>query len=269
MKKLQTVVLLLILEVSFAQIQKIEPEFWWSGMKNTELQLLVYGKDISNLQPEFSHNIPIKEVLKVENPNYLFVTIDTKGIQPGKVQLNFKKGNKTVQKFDYEFKPRNPDSAQRKGFDSSDVFYLLMPDRFANGKPDNDSTKNTAEKASRSDLNGRHGGDIEGIIQNLDYLDELGVTTIWSTPLLEDDEPVFSYHGYAQSNYYQIDPRYGSNEDYKRLADELHKRDMKLVMDYVTNHWGSKHWIIQDLPSKDWIHYWKNGERASKEAITG
>ncbi len=260
MKKIQTIIFLLILNTSFAQIQKIEPEFWWSGMKNTELQLLVYGKNISALVPEFSQNIPIKEVKKVENPNYLFVTIDTKGIQPGKVKLNFKDGKKTVKTIDYEFKQRNPNSAQRKGFDSSDVFYLIMPDRFANGNPNNDNTHDTAEKANRSNPNGRHGGDIEGIIQNLDYLNDLGITTIWSTPLLEDNEPVFSYHGYAQSDYYKIDPRYGTNEDYRRLGSELHKRDMKLVMDYVTNHWGSKHWIIQDLPTRDWIHIWDTPE---------
>lgn len=260
MKKLQILILLLIFNFSYAQVDKIEPEFWWSGMKNTELQLLVYGKNISDLVPEFSSNIPIKEVKKVENPNYLFVTIDTKSVPPGKVQLNFKKGKKIVQKFDYEFKQRNPNSAQRKGFDSSDVFYLIMPDRFANGNPNNDNTPDTAEKADRSNPNGRHGGDIEGIIQNLDYLNDLGITTIWTTPMLEDNEPVFSYHGYAQSDYYKIDPRFGTNEDYKRLADEMHKRDMKLVMDYVTNHWGSKHWIIQDLPTQDWIHIWDTEE---------
>ncbi|SMC81426.1 glycoside hydrolase family 13 protein [Moheibacter sediminis] len=260
MKKLNTIILLLILNISFAQVQKIEPEFWWSGMKSTELQLLVYGKNISDLKPEISGDIQIKEVQKVENPNYLFVTIDTKGIQPGKVKLNFKKGKKITQSFDYEFKSRENNSADRKGFDSSDVFYLLMPDRFSNGKTRNDFPYDSSEGVDRNNPNGRHGGDIQGIINNLDYLNELGVTTIWSTPMFEDNEPVYSYHGYAQSDYYQIDPRYGTNEDYKRLANELHKREMKLVKDYVTNHWGSKHWIIKDLPSKDWIHYWENGE---------
>src|SRR5690606_5459224 len=261
MKKLTSVFLTLLTLNLFAQIQKIEPEFWWAEMKNPELQLLVYGKNISDLEPKFSNGIQIKEIQKVENPNYLFLTIDTKGIQPGTVKLNFKKGKKTIQKFDYEFKSRINNSANRKGFDSSDVFYLLMPDRFSNGNTGNDNTKFTAEQANRSDLNGRHGGDIQGIINHLDYLNELGVTTVWSTPLLEDNEPGFSYHGYAQSDYYKIDPRYGTNEDYKKLASELHQRDMKLVMDYVTNHWGSKHWLIQDLPSEDWIHYWENGEK--------
>lgn len=249
-----------------AQIQKIEPAFWWSGMKNPELQLLVYGKNINNLQPEFSNGITIKEVKKVENPNYLFVTIDTRNIAPGKFKINFKNGKKTVKTLDYELKARRENSANRESFDASDVFYLLMPDRFANGNPDNDNTKDTAEKANRKNKDGRHGGDIAGIIKHLDYLQELGITTLWSTPLLEDNEPQTSYHGYAQSDYYKIDPRFGTNEDYKNLADELHQRKMKLVMDYVTNHWGSKSWIIQDLPSKDWIHYWNDGEKGFKRS---
>lgn len=244
----------------FSQNVKVEPPFWWTEMKNPELQLMLYGKDIGKLQPEFSNDVKVIEVKKVENPNYLFVTINTENQNPGKIKFSLKDGKKTVKKLSYEFLTRTPGSAERKGYDASDVFYLLMPDRFANGNPKNDSTPDTAEKANRNDPNGRHGGDIAGIINHLDYLQELGVTTIWSTPLLEDNEPVTSYHGYAQSDYYKIDPRYGTNEDYKKLAQELHHRKMKLVMDYVTNHWGSKSWILQDLPSKDWIHYWQDGK---------
>lgn len=266
MKKLIVILSLSVSCTLFSQVQKIEPAFWWSGMKNPELQLLVYGKNINDLQPEFSNGIQIREVKKVENPNYLFVTIDTKNVQPGKFKINFKNGKKTVKTIDYEFKARQQNSADRNSYTSSDVFYLIMPDRFANGNPNNDNTPDTSEKSNRSDKNGRHGGDIAGIVKNLDYLNDLGVTTIWSTPLLEDNEPGISYHGYAQSDYYKIDPRYGTNDDYKNLADELHKRKMKLVMDYVTNHWGSKSWIIQDLPAKDWIHYWNNGEKGFKRS---
>ncbi|MCG2792647.1 MAG: glycoside hydrolase family 13 protein [Weeksellaceae bacterium] len=260
MKKIFTITSLLIFSAVFAQIQKIEPAFWWSGMRNPQLQLLVYGKDINDLKPEFSNGIKIKEVKKVENPNYLFVTIDTQNVKPGKVKINFKKESKTVKTLDYEFKQRQQNSANRDSYTSADVMYLVMPDRFANGNPENDNTPDTAEKSDRTQSGGRHGGDIAGIVKNLDYLSELGVTTLWNTPLLEDNEPSYSYHGYAQSDYYKIDPRYGTNNDYKNLADELHKRKMKLVMDYVTNHWGSKSWIIQDLPSKDWIHYWDKGK---------
>ena len=260
MKKIITFSSIILSSIFYSQVQKVEPAFWWSGMKNPELELLVYGKDINNLQPEFSNGIKIKEVKKVEIPNYLFVTIDTNGIQPGKTKLNFKNGNKTVKTIDYEFKQRQQNSANRDSYTSSDVMYLVMPDRFANGNSKNDNTPDTAEKSDRTKTGGRHGGDIAGIVKNLDYLSELGVTTLWNTPLLEDNEPSFSYHGYAQSDYYKIDPRYGTNDDYKNLADELHKRKMKLVMDYVTNHWGSKSWIIQDLPAKDWIHYWEEGK---------
>ncbi len=256
----------MLFSAAYSQVQKVEPAFWWSEMKNPELQLLVYGKNIENFQPEFSGSIKIKEVKKVENPNYLFITVDTQNIQPGIFKLSFKNGSKTVSTIKYEFKQRQQHSSQRSGFTSEDVMYLIMPDRFANGNPKNDNTPDTAEKADRSNKDGRHGGDIAGIIKNLDYLQELGVTTLWNTPLLEDNEPVTSYHGYAQSDYYKIDPRYGTNEDYKNLADELHKRKMKLVMDYVTNHWGSKSWIIKDLPSKDWIHYWNGGENGFKRS---
>ena len=244
----------------FAQnVEKIEPPFWWSGMEHNKVQLLCYGKDIAQFEV-VAKGITISEVKKTDNPNYLFVTIDTENIAPGKYDLYFKKNGRVQHTYNYEIKQRRSNSAARKGFDASDAIYLIMPDRFANGDPTNDSTPDTAEKVNRQNPGGRHGGDIQGVIDHLDYIRDLGFTALWSTPMLEDNEPVYSYHTYAQSDYYKIDPRYGSNEDYKRLASEMHKRDMKLIMDYVTNHWGSKHWIIQDLPAKDWIHYWKDGD---------
>lgn len=260
MKKIFTAVTLSVSALYFAQIQKVEPMFWWKGMKNPDLQILVYGKNIANQQIELSDNIAIKDLTKTDNPNYVFVTVNTNEINVPKFKINLKDNKKLINSYTYELKQRQPNSTNRDSFSSKDVFYLLMPDRFANGDPKNDNTKDTLDKANRRDKDGRHGGDIAGIIKNLDYLNELGITTVWTTPMLEDNEPVTSYHGYAQSDYYRIDPRYGSNDDYKKLGDELHKRDMKLVMDYVTNHWGSKHWIIKDLPSQDWIHYWKEGE---------
>ncbi|RXJ49900.1 glycoside hydrolase family 13 protein [Gelidibacter gilvus] len=260
MKNLLSILILLLSMTLFSQVEKIEPPFWWTEMHNPELQLMVYGKDIAQYDVAFSNTIQITDIKKTENPNYLFVTINTKNISPGTYELQFSKDNKILETRSYELKSRRENSALRKGFDSSDLIYLIMPDRFANGNPDIDSTEDTLEKVNREELSGRHGGDIQGIINHLDYLDDLGVTAIWSTPLLEDNEPIYSYHTYAQSDYYKIDPRFGTNEDYKRLASEMHKRDMKLLMDYVTNHWGSKHWMILDLPSKDWIHYWENGE---------
>ncbi len=245
----------------FSQVEKIEPPFWWTGMNHSELQLMVYGNDISQYEVSFSDNIQIINVEKTENPNYQFITIDTKNVKVGTYTLNFLKDNEVIFSQPYEFKQRRENSSIRKGFDSSDIIYLLMPDRFANGNPDNDSTDDTVEDLNREYPSGRHGGDIEGIINHLDYLDDLGVTAIWSTPLLEDNEPKHSYHTYAQSDYYKIDPRFGTNEDYRRLAIEMHRRHMKLIMDYVTNHWGSKHWMILDLPTKDWIHQWEGGEK--------
>ncbi|MDY8138183.1 glycoside hydrolase family 13 protein [Aquimarina sp. 2201CG5-10] len=253
--------------VAHAQVEKIEPPFWWSGMQHNELQLMCYGKDIAKYDVEIE-GIEVSDIIKTENPNYLFITVITKDVKAGKVSINFKENNKIVFSQPYELKPRKENSAQRKGFDSSDVIYLIMPDRFANGNSKNDSHPDTVEKADRSNPGGRHGGDIEGVIEHLDYLDDLGATALWSTPLLEDNEPTYSYHTYAQSDMYKIDPRFGTNEDYKRLATEMHKRDMKLIMDYVTNHWGSKHWMIKDLPTKQWIHQWPEGFRRSNYRMT-
>lgn len=253
MKKLLFLLLITNFTV-FAQLQRTEPPFWYAGMKNPELQILFYGKNIAQLQPTVSNNIVIKNIAKTENPNYIFVTIDTKNVPASELLFTFKNGNKTAFTQKYSLKERRQNSASRKSYDASDMMYLLMPDRFANGNPDNDNTPNTTEKADRSKPNGRHGGDIEGIIKNLDYIAALGATAIWSTPLCEDNDPRGSYHGYGQSDVYKIDPRYGTNEDYLRLSSELHKKDMKLIMDYVTNHWGAEHWMYKDLPSYDFIH---------------
>ena len=260
MKKL-FVILLFVTTTIFAQIEKIEPAFWWSGMQNTSLQLLCYGKNIAQYDVAISDTIPILNIRKTENPNYLFITINTENIAPKTFEIQFLKKGKVKFSRPYELKQRRKNAALRKGFDASDVIYLIMPDRFANGNPNNDSQPEMSEKANRNFSGGRHGGDIQGIINHLDYIKELGATALWSTPLLEDNEPAYSYHGYAQSNLYKIDPRYGSNKDYQQLAAALHRRDMKLIMDYVTNHWGSKHWMIQDLPTADWIHNWPDGEK--------
>ncbi len=222
-------------------------------MKNPELQIMFYGNNIGSLKPSVSHDATITNIVRTENPNYLFVTIDTKNLQPAELTFTFSnEKNKIHTK--YELKPRRENSSQRKGFDSSDAIYLLMPDRFANGNTSNDNTANTAEKTDRNHHSGRHGGDITGIIKNLDYIKELGATAIWPTPLCEDNDPRGSYHGYAQSDVYRIDPRYGTNEEYLKLSSELHKRGMKLIMDYVTNHWGAEHWTVKDMPTYDWLH---------------
>ncbi len=253
MKKQITVLFLLIATFTFAQIDKMEPPFWYEGMHKSEIQVLFYGKNIAENSVSISNNVVITTVTKTENPNYVFVTVDTKNIPAQTLKFTFKNGKKSFSK-DFEIKKRRENSANRKSFDASDVMYLLMPDRFANGNESNDSSPKLQEKANRSLPGGRHGGDIEGIIKNLDYIQELGATAIWSTPMCEDNDKGYSYHTYGQSDVYQIDARYGTNEDYKRLAAEMHKRDMKLIKDYVTNHWGAEHWMFKDMPTYDWFH---------------
>ena len=259
MKKVISIFTLCVSAVVWAQFQKVEPAFWWKGMKNPELQILLYGKNIANQTIEISDGIQIKNLQKVENPNYVFVTVNTNEINVPKFKINLKNGKKLISSYQYELKERKPNSANRDSYTSKDVFYLIMPDRFANGDSTNDSVPQLTEKADRNNRDGRHGGDLKGIINQLDYLKNLGTTTLWLTPVCEDNEPKTTYHGYAQTDLYKIDARYGSNEDYQKLSQELKKRDMKLVMDYVTNHWGSSHWLIKDLPTKDWIH-WFDGE---------
>ncbi len=236
------------------QIARIEPLSWWVGMQ-TPLQLLVQGDSISEYDVAIEgEGVAVKGVHKADSPNYLFVdvAIDANA-EAGIRYLLFTRGEESF-KVPYELNARREGSRERTSFTTADAIYLLMPDRFANGDPSNDSTEDTAEKADRKNLHGRHGGDLQGIIDHLDYLSDLGMTAIWSTPLLLDNEPAYSYHGYACADYYHIDPRYGSNELYRTYVEEAHKRDLKIIMDIVTNHCGMAHWWMKDLPFKDWIH---------------
>ena len=237
----------------FAQVDRVEPPFWWSDMNLSDVQIMFYGKNIAQNEVTVSNGIIIKGIQKTENPNYIFVTVDTKNTSVQDFVFTFKNKTKSFTQ-NYSLKTRKENSRLRKGYDSSDMIYLIMSDRFANGNPNNDSTKETIEKADRNNKNGRHGGDIEGIIQHLDYIKELGATAVWPTPLCEDNDERGSYHTYGQSDVYKIDSRFGTNDDYLRLSAELHKRGMKNIMDYVTNHWGYKHWMINDLPTYDWLH---------------
>ena len=266
MKKLFSIFAIALFSFSMAQFQRVEPAFWWKGMKNPELQILLYGKNIAQQNIELSDGIQIKDLTKVENPNYVFITINTNEINTPKFKIFLKNGKKTISTYQYELKERTPNSSLRESYTSKDVFYLIMPDRFANGDEKNDSSKSLIEKADRKSEGGRHGGDLRGIINNLDYLKNLGVTTLWLTPVCEDNEKAYTYHGYAQTDLYKIDARYGTNEEYRELSTELKKRGMKLVKDYVTNHWGVSHWLIQDLPTKDWIHWFEDGKNGFKRS---
>lgn len=269
MRKLSLLLITFFLTLSLYsadyKINRLEPSFWWVGMKNPEVQLLVNGPFISDTKPKVSYpGVSITNIQLTSNPNYLFVTlfIDP-ATQPGKFIISFNKDKKTVATYQYELLQRREGSASRQSFNSSDVIYLIMPDRFANGNPNNDSHPDVFEKSNRSDANGRHGGDLQGIINNLDYLNDLGVTAIWNTPVQEDNMQTYSYHTYAITDYYKIDPRYGTNADYRRLSDELHKRKMKLIMDVVPNHCGLNHWWMKDLPSNDWVHQFPEFTRSN------
>ena len=232
-----------------------EPAFWWSGMKNPELQLMVYGENIASFRPSVSYpGVKLKSSVALESPNYLLVYLDVENAQPGTFDITFTKDKKQI-KMPYELKARKKDACKIKGFDSSDVLYLIMPDRFANGDPTNDNlVMKTAYKTDRNDPSARHGGDLAGIEKHLDYIEDLGVTAIWLNPVLENDMQGGSYHGYATTNYYRVDPRFGTNEDYVRLIDKTHAKGMRVVMDMIFNHCGSDHIWMKDVPSKDWFN---------------
>ena len=236
-------------------VERIEPLSWWTGMK-MPLQLLIQGEDISDYDVtiEGGKGVSVSKVHKADSPNYLFVDVKiASNAKPGIYDIVFTKDGKTF-RYPYEIAERKESSAQRQSFTSADMIYLIMPDRFANGDPSNDTTDDTLEPAARDEYFGRHGGDIQGVVDHLDYIADLGATVIWSTPMLEDDVPNESYHGYACTDYYHIDPRMGSNELYREFVQKAHQKDIKVIMDVVTNHCGTSHWWMEDLPFNDWIH---------------
>lgn len=259
MKKLPILFILFLLFaggfVQARQIDRIEPLFWWSGMKNPELQLMVYGKDIAGFRPTIDYpGVYLKSCVSVESPNYLILYLDIAEAKPGKFDIVFVRDQEKMS-YPYELKQRRSSTEDIKGYDSSDVLYLIMPDRFANGDPGNDQPQMSAEyTVDRSRPGSRHGGDLLGIEQRLDYLDNLGVTAIWLNPVLENDARGGSYHGYFATDMYRIDRRLGSNEDYLRLIDKTHQRGMKVVMDMIFNHIGGNHPWVLDKPGKDWFN---------------
>ena len=237
------------------QVTRVEPLSWWVGMK-TDLQLLVQGDGISeyDVAIEGGKGVSVEKINKAESPNYLFVDVNVAPTaQPGTYYIVFSKEGQSF-KYPYEIAAREAGSAERKSFTTADMIYLIMPDRFANGDASNDSTEDTAENANRANGHGRHGGDIQGVIDHLDYISELGATYIWTTPFLEDNAPRGSYHGYAASDYYHIDSRFGSNELYKTLVEKAREKGIGIIMDIVPNHCGTEHRWMNDLPFQDWIH---------------
>ena len=237
------------------KVERVEPLSWWVGMQ-TPLQLMVKGEGISafDVTVQGGSGVKVKKIHKADSPDYIFVDVTVApDAVAGDYWLVFSDGTQTF-KYPYEIAQRAEGSAQRKSFTTADMIYLIMPDRFANGDPSNDATRDTAEKPARDEFFGRHGGDIQGIIDHLDYIADLGATAIWCTPLLLDNEPEGSYHGYACADYYRIDPRFGSNGLYREFVGKAHEKGLKVIMDIVTNHCGTAHWWMDDLPFKDWIH---------------
>jgi glycosidase len=259
MKNISILLLLILGSSLYAQkIDRIEPPFWYVGMNQNQLELLIYGKDISQFTVSIDNkNIQILDIKKTENRNYLFLNLDLSKAVSGKFNINFsKKGKRIDFSVPYELKERNQDSKLREGFNSSDVVYLITPDRFANGDVANDLVKTMNEKiVDRKNDYGRHGGDIKGITNHLDYIDDMGFTAIWPTPVLTNDMKRSSYHGYAMTDFYEVDPRFGTMKDYSDLAQQAKNRGIKLIMDQVANHIGLEHWWMKDLPAKDWVNY--------------
>ena len=241
------------------EIKKVAPSFWWAGMKNPELQILLYGEDLALSDVSVSgEGIYLKETVRQDNPNYLLLYLDLSEAKAQTFQILLKHGKKKLQ-IPYELKSRVRRGEDVKGFTSEDVLYLIMPDRFANGNPENDVVDGMREKkVDRTDSFARHGGDIQGISNHLDYIADLGVTAIWLNPTQENDMESGSYHGYAITDYYQIDRRFGSNEDFCALVEKAHEKNLKVVMDMIFNHCGSENYLFKDKPSKDWFNYRSN-----------
>lgn len=255
-------ILLLLLIQNFSgysqdKISRVEPPNWWIGMKNPDLQLLVYGEKVGYLHPEINYpGVHLKQVIKVENPNYLFLdlVIGPKA-QAGKMTINFKQNDQVLETHSYELMSRENGSAEREGFNNEDVLYLITPDRFANGNSQNDEVDGMREKLNRKFKGGRHGGDIKGMLDRLDYIADMGFTAIWVNPVLENDMKEYSYHGYSTTDYYKVDSRFGSNEEYQELSKKASEKGIKMIMDMIVNHCGSFHWWMNDKPTSDWINY--------------
>ncbi|MGL4851309.1 MAG: glycoside hydrolase family 13 protein [Phocaeicola sp.] len=239
-----------------AIVKKVEPVNWWAEMKNPTLQILLYGEQLATYEVSIaSPDIYLKESVRLENPNYLLLYVDLTEAAPQTFDIKLKRGKKE-EIIPYEIKKRKEDASAIEGFDASDVLYLIMPDRFANGNPSNDIIPGMKEqKIDRNEPFARHGGDLKGIQNHLDYLSDLGVTAIWLNPIQENDMYEGSYHGYAITDFYGVDRRLGSNEEFRTLVEEANKRGLKVVMDMIFNHCGKEHYFFQDMPSKEWFNY--------------
>ena len=263
MKKLlltMAVVLGVLAGHAAVKVDRIEPTNWYVGLKDASVQLMVYGEGIRDAEVNIDYaGVVIDSLVRLDSPNYLLIYLNTRGAQPGTMEIAFKQG-RSKKKVKYQLLAREMSGDKRKGFTNADVLYMLMPDRFADGNPANNQIAGMQPyKNDRTKPSLRHGGDIEGIRQHLDYFTQLGVTALWFTPVLENNSPdsdngFSTYHGYATTNYYKVDPRFGTNEEYRRLIQEAHSRGLKVVMDMIFNHCGDYHPWLKDMPSHDWFN---------------
>ena len=276
MKKISSFFLCTILVAkSFTQDTRVYPSNWWVGMKMNKIQLMVYAKKAAEMIPaiklpaagtRLADGVILKKVHHVENPNYVFLDIEINaGARPGVRKFEFvMPGFHTTIDFELKARRSGNGTAFAQGITSKDLVYLLMPDRFSNGDPTNDRIAGMRDQTlNRDSIYHRHGGDLQGVINHLDYLKDLGVTAVWMTPVIENDMPNRTEHGYAFTNHYKIEPRFGGPEAYKKLSDELHQRGMKLIQDAVYNHVGIYHFTVQDPPMKDWLHQWPSYTQTS------
>ncbi|MCD4768546.1 MAG: glycoside hydrolase family 13 protein [Bacteroidales bacterium] len=238
-----------------AQPDHVEPPFWWAGMNHPELQIMVHGEQLSGMEIKINcPGVKVLSVLQAGNPDYLFIDLDISNAEPGSFDIGFYKDGVKKTSYNYQLKKREKGSSERDGFDNSDVLYLIMPDRFANGNPDNDEVDGMREGLNRREPYGRHGGDIQGITNNLDYISNMGFTAVWLNPIIENDMKQWSYHGYAATDFYRVDRRFGTNEEYRNLGRKAKEMGVRLIMDMIFNHCGSEHWWMNNLPSDDWIN---------------
>ncbi|MDR4988300.1 MAG: glycoside hydrolase family 13 protein [Bacteroidales bacterium] len=276
-KKIRIAVVLMLLvygiqsQRAFAQEppERVEPPFWWAGMFHEELQIKFYAPDIGKTTAVLTYpGVHLKESVSVVNPDYLFLYLDVKNAQPGSFTISFMKEGQASYVYEYELKPRSLNSRYREGVNASDAIYLVMPDRFANGDPSLDNQPGMLEKADRSNPSGRHGGDLAGIRQHLDFIAGMGFTAMWINPVLENNQPRYSYHGYATTDFYRIDPRFGSNEDYRDLVQQAEKNGIKIIKDLILNHCGHHHWWMENLPTHDWLNLWDEFTRTTYRMTT-
>ena len=256
------------------KIDRIEPTNWFVGMKNPQVQLMVYGKDVRVAEVSTDYpGVRIDSLVRLDSPNYLLVYLNVGDAQPGTINLLFRAG-KSKTSVKYELKARDMKGEERMGFTNADVLYMLMPDRFASSGKNLKVKSLNAYTVNRKEPSLRHGGDLEGIRQHLDYFNELGVTALWFTPVLENNSPDHgkssTYHGYATTDYYRVDPRFGTNDDYRQLVADAHRKGLKVVMDMIFNHCGFEHPWVKDMPTKDWFNTpeWLAPENQAKAVKT-